>query len=92
MRIRSSTNETSFAVYYAYTKSIVHILHIMKNKVWFYRTQQNITLRELSRKSGISIASLDRIENDQTQDLMLSTAIALSKALHVDLYELFCID
>ena len=51
-----------------------------------------MTLRELSRKSGISIASLDRIENDQTQDLMLSTAIALSKALHVDLYELFCID
>lgn len=64
----------------------------MENKVWFYRTQQNMTLRELSDVTGVSIANLDKIENDQTHDIMLSTAIALSKALHVDLYELFCID
>lgn len=64
----------------------------MKNKVWFYRTQQNMTLRELSDVTGVSIANLDKIENDQTHDIMLSTAIVLSKALHVDLYELFCID
>ena len=51
-----------------------------------------MTLRELSDVTGISIANLDKIENDRTHDIMLSTAIALSKALHVDLYELFCID
>lgn len=63
----------------------------MENKVWFYRTKQNMSLRELSRKTGISVANLDKIENGNTRDILLSNAIALSKALHVDLYELFCI-
>lgn len=63
----------------------------MENKVWFYRTKQNMSLRELSRKTGISVANLDKIENDNTRDILLSNAITLSKALHVDLYELFCI-
>jgi transcriptional regulator with XRE-family HTH domain len=63
----------------------------MENKVWFYRTKQNMSLRELSRKTGISVANLDKIENGNTHDILLSNAIALSKALHVDLYELFCI-
>lgn len=63
----------------------------MENKVWFYRMKQNMSLRELSRKTGISVANLDKIENDNTHDILLSNAITLSKALHVDLYELFCI-
>ena len=53
--------------------------------------KQNMSLRDLSRKTGISVANLDKIENDNTHDILLSNAIALSKALHVDLYELFCI-
>lgn len=64
----------------------------MENKVWFYRTKQNMTLHELSDVTGVSIANLDKIENNRTHDIMLSTAIAISKALHVDLYELFCIE
>lgn len=65
--------------------------YIMKNKVAYYRNQQNMTLRQLSQKTGISIGNLDKIENDYTKDILLSNAIELSKALNVDLYELFCV-
>jgi transcriptional regulator with XRE-family HTH domain len=63
----------------------------MENKLWYYRNKNNITLQELSRLSGISVAELNRIENGYTNDIMLRNAITLSKILHVDLYELFCI-
>lgn len=63
----------------------------MENKLWYYRNKNNITLQELSRLSGISVAELNRIENGYTNDIMLGNAITLSKILHVDLYELFCI-
>lgn len=63
----------------------------MKNKVAYYRNQQSMTLRQLSKKAGISIGNLDKIENDYTKDILLSNAIELSKALDVDLYELFCV-
>ena len=63
----------------------------MKNKVAYYRNQQNMTLHQLSKKTGISIGNLDKIENDYTKDILLSNAIELSKALNVDLYELFCV-
>ena len=63
----------------------------MENKLWYYRNKNNITLQELSRLSGISVAELNRIENGYTNDIMLRNAITLSKILHVDLYELFFI-
>ena len=63
----------------------------MKNKVGEYRYKQNITLKELSQRSGISATTLSKIENDQTNDILLSHAITLSHILKVDLYELFCI-
>lgn len=63
----------------------------MKNKVGEYRYKQNITLRELSQRSGISATTLSKIENNQTNDILLSNAITLSHILKVDLYELFCI-
>ncbi len=63
----------------------------MKNKVGEYRYKQNITLKELSQRSGISATTLSKIENDQTNDILLSHAITLSRILKVDLYELFCI-
>ena len=59
--------------------------------MWFYRMKQNMSLRKLSRETGISVANLNKIENDNTHDILLSNAIALSKVLQVDLYELFCI-
>lgn len=63
----------------------------MENKIWYYRTKQNMTLRDLSRKTGISVSNLDKIENDMTHDILLKNAITLSHVLQVDLYELFCI-
>lgn len=63
----------------------------MKNKVWYYRTEQNISLRKLSQMSHISISELSCIENGLTNDILLSNAIAIANALNVDIYELFCI-
>lgn len=63
----------------------------MKNKVWYYRNQRGLTLQELSRLTGLSVAAINKIENDNTSNILLSNAIALSRALKVDIYELFCI-
>ena len=63
----------------------------MKNKVWYYRDKKGMSLRSLSRLTGISIGALNNLENEYTNDILLSNAISISKALNVDLYELFCI-
>lgn len=64
----------------------------MENKLWYYRNQKALTLQELSRLSGISVAALNKIENGNTKDILLSNAITLSRILNVDIYELFCIE
>lgn len=74
-----------------YNKIFLADNYSMKNKVGEYRYKQNITLKELSQRSGISATTLSKIENDQTNDILLSHAITLSHILKVDLYELFCI-
>lgn len=63
----------------------------MENKVWYYRTQRNLSLHQLSRLTGISISTLNKLERNETNDILLSNAVILSKVLKVDLYELFCI-
>lgn len=63
----------------------------MENKVWYYRNIKNMTLQRLSILTGISVSEINSIENGNTNDIKLSNAISLSKALKVDLYELFCI-
>lgn len=63
----------------------------MKNKVGIYRTKNELTLKELSDRTGISTTTLSKIENNHTNDILLSNAIILAKVLKVDLYELFCI-
>ena len=63
----------------------------MENKLWYYRNQKGLTLQELSRLSGMSVAALNKIENGNTKDILLSNAITLSHILNVDIYELFCI-
>nr|DAE07414.1 MAG TPA: Helix-turn-helix XRE-family like protein [Siphoviridae sp. ctRcp9] len=63
----------------------------MENKLWYYRNQKALTLQELSKLSGLSVAALNKIENGNTQDILLSNAIILSRILNVDIYELFCI-
>ena len=63
----------------------------MKNKVWYYRDKMKLSVNQLSIRSGIAMSEITKIENDQTNDVMLSTAIRLSNSLNVDIYELFCI-
>lgn len=65
---------------------------MMENKLWYYRNKKALTLQELSRFSGISVAALNKIENGNTKDILLSNAITLSRILNVDIYELFCIE
>ena len=59
--------------------------------MWYYRNKRHMTLEELSRKTGLSVAAINKIENEETKDIFLNNAIALSRALNVDIYELFCI-
>ena len=68
-------------------QSNVHYTY-MENKLWYYRNKRHMTLEELSRKTGLSVAAINKIENEETKDIFL---IALSRALNVDIYELFCI-
>lgn len=63
----------------------------MKNNVGKYRYQQNISISELARRTGLSATAISNLENEYTSDILLSHAISLSHALHVDLYDLFCI-
>lgn len=64
----------------------------MNNKLWYYRNQKHMTLQELSRRSGLSVAALNKIENENTKDILLTNAVVLSRILDVDIYELFCIE
>ena len=50
-----------------------------------------MSLKELSRYTGISVTEINLIENGFTNDILLSNSIRLYKILRVDLYELFCI-
>ena len=74
-----------------YKQNIHAHINIMENKLWYYRNQKALTLQELSKLSGLSVAALNKIENGNTQDTLLSNAIILSRILNVDIYELFCI-
>lgn len=63
----------------------------MKNKIGEYRYKQNMSIAELSRRSGISTTALYNLENGYTSDILLTNAIILSKILNADIYDLFCI-
>lgn len=63
----------------------------MRNKVGYYRNQRGLTLQQLSKLTGLSVAAISKIENDNTNDILLKNAVVLSRALKVDMYELFCI-
>ena len=63
----------------------------MKNKVWECRHVKELTVERLHELTGISASAITRIENGETNDILLSHAVALAHALQTDLYELFCI-
>lgn len=52
------------------------------------REEKNMTLEELSKKSGISKGNLSKIENQEI-DPKISTLIQISKALEVELEKLY---
>ena len=52
------------------------------------RKKQNMTLEQLSKMSGISKGHLSKIERKE-RDSKLSTIIIISKALKVDITELY---
>lgn len=63
----------------------------MKNKVGEYRYKLNMSISELSKRSGLSTTAIMNLENGYTSDIYLSHALSLSHALGIDLYTLFCI-
>lgn len=52
------------------------------------RKQKNITLDELSRRSGVSKTHINDIENNRKEPT-LTIAISIAKALNVQLTDLF---
>lgn len=65
-------------------------MHITNN-VQKYRIEKNMTVIELSRKSGVDHSAITKIENNNPQNIALMTAYRLSKALNVDIFDLFII-
>lgn len=63
---------------------ILHIELLIKE----IRKQQNITLGELSKKSGVSKSHINDIENNKKEPT-LTIAVAIAKALNVQLTDLF---
>ena len=53
--------------------------------------ENNITYRELSKLSGISISALNNIANFEKEP-RLSTMIAIARALDMDVVEIFDLD
>lgn len=56
--------------------------------VWELRTAQNLTLRQLEQKSGVSKSQINNIENGKSNPT-IETLELLAKALKVELTELF---
>lgn len=57
-------------------------------KVYEYRTKSNMSLRELEQKSGIGIATINRIENGLANPT-IEVICRLAEALKCSPYDLF---
>lgn len=54
------------------------------------RRAHRMTIRELSQRSQIGLATISDIENGKIEDVKLGTLYKLSKALNADLLTLIC--
>ncbi|WP_260855105.1 helix-turn-helix domain-containing protein [Mesorhizobium amorphae] len=54
----------------------------MGSKIRDARKQQNITLRELSERSGLSVSQLSKLENGKAR-LTVDVALTIAGVLHV---------
>lgn len=61
---------------------------MLGNKLMEIMIAQNITYRELSRKSGIAISALYKIANN-ISDPRQSTMISISRALKMNVTDIF---
>lgn len=60
-------------------------------KLYEYRTERKMSLRELEELSGISKATINRIENQQYNPTVLTICV-LADALNVSPYDLFYVE
>lgn len=61
----------------------------MKNNLKQIRWENNLTVNQLAKLSGVSHSQITKIENGDTNDVELQTAYKLSSALNVSVYDLF---
>ena len=59
------------------------------NSIKFFRTEQKITLYELSQKTNLSIGYLSHLENGSRDNPSYKTMIKISKALNKEIGEVF---
>ena len=62
------------------------------NNIQKIRWEQNISLRELSKLSGVAYTTIDIIENESYSNPTLETALRISKGLKKPIYEVFDLD
>jgi transcriptional regulator with XRE-family HTH domain len=55
----------------------------MKNKVNRFRTRFPMTLRELSKASGVPLSTVARIDKDISAKISLAQGLAIAKALKI---------
>lgn len=62
---------------------------MVKNMLKVYRTARGLTQTELSEKSGVSRATISKIENNEEVVLTTHTIAKISEALQMDPSEIF---
>ena len=64
---------------------------VLKSNLYELRTERGLSLPQLAQLSGVSVATLNHIEND-VSDPRLSTVVAIAWALDVDINQMFRIE
>lgn len=62
---------------------------MLQSRLAEVRIKSGLSLRELAEKTGVSIATLNRIENNLLDDVLLSTAYKVASFYGVPIEEMF---
>lgn len=62
---------------------------MLQSRLAEVRIKSRLSLRELAEKTGVSIATLNRIENNLLDDVLLSTAYKVASFYGVPIEEMF---
>lgn len=80
---------SAFTNIYQYISLVSHnIIVFMKLLIWQERTKRGVTLRELSKRTGISKSALDNYENDIRCPNMNQMEL-IAKALNTSISNLY---